>query len=82
MDVARAAGAGARDRVVALAIGGAIELAQFAGSLMGGFSYRITDVDDAIMNASGAVAALSGWRPIERVARAEVRDSTANRVAR
>jgi hypothetical protein len=42
-----------------------IELAQFAGSLMEGFSYRITDVDDAIMNASGPTAAFAVWRWIE-----------------
>ena len=43
-----------------------IELAQFAGSLTEGFSYRITDVDDAIMNATGAVAAFFAWREAER----------------
>jgi glycopeptide antibiotics resistance protein len=60
--------------VVALAIGAAIELAQFAGSLTEGFSYRITDVDDAIMNASGATAAFAVWRWIEgrRLPAAEV----------
>ena len=31
----------------------AIELTQFAGSLLEGFTYRVTDVDDAIMNATG-----------------------------
>ncbi len=45
---------------------GGIELAQFAGSLLEGFSYRITDVDDAIMNAAGAMAAFFAWRWIER----------------
>ena len=48
--------------VVALAAGIAIETAQYAGSLAEGFSYRITDVDDAIMNASGAMAGFVAWR--------------------
>jgi glycopeptide antibiotics resistance protein len=52
--------------VVAVAFGVGIELAQFAGSLMEGFTYRVTDVDDAIMNAAGAIAAFFMWRPIER----------------
>jgi glycopeptide antibiotics resistance protein len=39
-----------------------IELAQYAGSLLEGFSYRITDIDDAIMNATGAVMAFFVWR--------------------
>jgi glycopeptide antibiotics resistance protein len=55
-----------RFMVAALAFGAAIELAQFAGSLLEGFSYRITDVDDAIMNAAGAMAAFFAWRWIER----------------
>lgn len=49
---------------VAFAIG--IELAQYAGSVMEGFTYRVTDIDDAIMNATGAVAAFFVWRKIER----------------
>jgi glycopeptide antibiotics resistance protein len=52
--------------VVAVAFGVGIELTQFAGSLMEGFTYRVTDVDDAIMNAAGAVGAFFIWRPIER----------------
>lgn len=52
--------------VVAVAFGVGIELAQFAGSVMEGFTYRVTDVDDAIMNAAGAVGAFFIWRPIER----------------
>jgi glycopeptide antibiotics resistance protein len=51
--------------VVAVAIGVGIELAQYAGSLIEGFTYRVTDVDDAIMNATGAVAAFFVWRRIE-----------------
>jgi glycopeptide antibiotics resistance protein len=52
--------------VVAAAFGVGIELTQFAGSLMEGFTYRVTDIDDAIMNAAGAIAAFFMWRPIER----------------
>jgi glycopeptide antibiotics resistance protein len=48
--------------VVALAAAISIELAQYAGSVLEGFSYRITDVDDAIMNASGAMIAFALWR--------------------
>ena len=52
--------------LLAVAVGAAIELAQYAGSLMEGFTYRVTDVDDAIMNATGAVAAFFVWRWMER----------------
>jgi glycopeptide antibiotics resistance protein len=52
--------------IVAVAVGVGIELAQYAGSLMEGFSYRITDVDDAIMNATGATAAFLVWRWLRR----------------
>ncbi len=48
--------------LVALAAGIGIELTQYAGSLIEGFSYRITDIDDAIMNAAGAFAAWAVWR--------------------
>lgn len=51
--------------IVAVAFGVGIELTQYAGSLLEGFTYRVTDVDDAIMNASGAVAAFFVWRRIE-----------------
>jgi glycopeptide antibiotics resistance protein len=51
--------------VAAVAFGVGIELAQYAGSLIEGFTYRVTDVDDAIMNATGAVAAFFVWRRIE-----------------
>jgi len=55
-------------RFVALAVafGVGIELAQLAGSLAEGFTYRVTDVDDAIMNATGAVAAFAAWRWAEK----------------
>jgi glycopeptide antibiotics resistance protein len=43
-----------------------IELTQLAASLIEGFSYRITDVDDAMMNASGAVGAFLVWRAAEQ----------------
>lgn len=48
--------------LVAVAFGVGIELTQYAGSLLEGFTYRVTDVDDAMMNASGAVAAFFVWR--------------------
>jgi len=51
-----------RFALVAVAFGLGIEMAQYAGSLLEGFSYRITDVDDAIMNAAGAIAAFAAWR--------------------
>jgi glycopeptide antibiotics resistance protein len=49
----------------ALAFAVAIELTQLAGSLLEGFTYRVTDIDDAIMNTSGAVAAFFVWRELE-----------------
>lgn len=51
--------------VVAVAFGVGIELTQYAGSLLEGFTYRVTDIDDAIMNASGAVIAFLLW-PVVR----------------
>jgi glycopeptide antibiotics resistance protein len=51
--------------VAALAFAVGIELTQLAGSLIEGFTYRVTDVDDAIMNASGAVATFFVWRRLE-----------------
>ena len=52
--------------VVALAFGAGIELTQYAGSLIEGFTYRVTDVDDAIMNATGAIAAFVIWPHVAR----------------
>ena len=48
--------------LVAAAFAIGIELTQYAGSLVEGFTYRVTDVDDAIMNATGAIAAFFIWR--------------------
>jgi glycopeptide antibiotics resistance protein len=48
--------------LAAVAFGVAIELTQLLGSLLEGFTYRVTDVDDAIMNAAGAMAAFAVWR--------------------
>jgi glycopeptide antibiotics resistance protein len=47
--------------ILAIACGVGIELTQFAGSLMEGFTYRVTDIDDAMMNAAGAIAAFLAW---------------------
>jgi glycopeptide antibiotics resistance protein len=51
---------------VAIAFAVGIELTQYAGSLVEGFTYRVTDVDDAIMNASGAVLAYAAWPRLAR----------------
>jgi hypothetical protein len=57
-----------RDRrrflVAAAAMAAAIELSQLGGSLAEGFTYRVTDVDDAILNAAGALAVFTAWPPI------------------
>lgn len=47
--------------LVAVAFGVGIELAQYAGSLLEGFTYRVTDVDDAILNATGAILTFAIW---------------------
>jgi glycopeptide antibiotics resistance protein len=52
--------------LIAVAFGVGIELTQYAGSLLEGFTYRVTDVDDAMMNATGAVAAFFLWRLAQR----------------
>ena len=41
--------------LVAAAMAVAIETAQLLGSLAEGFTYRVTDVDDALLNAAGAL---------------------------
>ncbi len=46
---------------VAVGVALAIEAGQYAGSLLEGFTYRVTDVDDAIMNATGAMAMFAIW---------------------
>jgi glycopeptide antibiotics resistance protein len=51
--------------IVAVALGIGIELTQYVGSTLEGFTYRVTDVDDAIMNATGAIAAFFVWRRLE-----------------
>ncbi|MGD0247867.1 MAG: VanZ family protein [Candidatus Limnocylindrales bacterium] len=55
-----------RFALLAAAFAVGIELTQYAGSVMEGFTYRVTDIDDAIMNATGAVATFFVWRVIER----------------
>ena len=55
-----------RFALAAVAFGIGIELTQYAGSLLEGFTYRVTDVDDATLNAGGAIAAFFVWRRIER----------------
>jgi glycopeptide antibiotics resistance protein len=57
--------------LVAVAFGVGIELTQYAGSLLEGFTYRVTDIDDAMMNATGAVIAFFIWRALERRGTAE-----------
>ena len=54
-----------RFAVVAVAFSVGIELTQYAGSVVEGFTYRVTDIDDVILNALGAVAAFFVWRRIE-----------------
>jgi glycopeptide antibiotics resistance protein len=54
-----------RFAALAVAVAVAIELTQYAGSTLEGFTYRVTDVDDAIMNATGAIAAFFVWRRLE-----------------
>jgi glycopeptide antibiotics resistance protein len=51
--------------ILAIAFGVGIELCQLAGSLMEGFTYRVTDVDDALMNAAGAMAGFFIWHRLE-----------------
>jgi glycopeptide antibiotics resistance protein len=52
--------------LVAAAIAVGIELTQFVGSVLEGFTYRVTDVDDAIMNTTGAVLAFAIWPIVAR----------------
>jgi glycopeptide antibiotics resistance protein len=52
--------------LVAIAFGVGIELTQYAGSVLEGFTYRVTDIDDAMMNATGAIVAFIAWRIFQR----------------
>jgi glycopeptide antibiotics resistance protein len=52
--------------LVAVAFGVGIELTQYAGSVLEGFTYRVTDVDDAMMNATGAIVAFVVWKWLQR----------------
>lgn len=52
--------------IVAVGFSVAIEMSQFAGSVIEGFTYRVTDIDDVIANSAGAVAAFLVWSRIER----------------
>jgi glycopeptide antibiotics resistance protein len=52
--------------LVAVAFGVGIELTQYAGSVIEGFTYRVTDIDDAMMNAAGAIATFIAWRLFQR----------------
>jgi glycopeptide antibiotics resistance protein len=63
--------------VIAAALAVGIEITQYAGSLMEGFTYRVTDVDDAIMNAGGAIAAFYLW---PRFLRSRMGDAIAARL--
>jgi glycopeptide antibiotics resistance protein len=54
--------------LVAVAFGVGIETAQFLGSLIEGFAYRVTDVDDAILNATGAIVTFAVWPRLARTA--------------
>jgi glycopeptide antibiotics resistance protein len=47
---------------VAAAAAVTIECTQFAGSWLEGFTYRVTDIDDALTNTTGAVVAYFLWR--------------------
>jgi len=55
-----------RFALVAIGFSVGIELTQLAGSLLEGFTYRVTDIDDVILNSSGAVVAFFIWREMER----------------
>ena len=54
-----------RFAIAAIAFSAGIELAQLAGSLLEGFTYRVTDIDDVILNSTGAVASFFIWRELE-----------------
>ena len=55
-----------RFAIIAIMFSAGIELTQLAGSLIEGFTYRVTDIDDVIVNSSGAVAAFFIWRAAAR----------------
>jgi glycopeptide antibiotics resistance protein len=53
----------------AVVIGGSIEAAQAAISLLLGFRYRHLDVDDWILNTIGLVLGFAAWRAWQRLTR-------------
>ncbi len=65
-----------RVALAALALSVSIELGQLAGSLLVGYSYRLTEIDDVILNVTGVMLGFALWSarhrlgwPPERVGR-------------
>ena len=63
-----------RVALAALALSVSIELGQLAGSLLVGYSYRLTEIDDVILNVTGVLPGFALWsarrrfgRPADRV---------------
>ena len=45
----------------ALALSAAIEMGQLAVSLLVGYSYRVTEIDDVILNVAGVLLGFAAW---------------------
>ena len=52
--------------LAALVLSGSIELGQLAGSLLVGYSYRVTEIDDVILNVSGVLLGRALWSAARR----------------
>ena len=53
----------------ALVVSASIELGQLARSLLAGYSYRVTEIDDVILNVSGVLLGFALWSAAHRGAR-------------
>jgi glycopeptide antibiotics resistance protein len=52
--------------LAAVALSASIELGQLAGSLLAGYSYRVTEIDDVILNVSGVLLGFALWSAARR----------------
>jgi len=55
-----------RTALTGLALSASIELGQLAASVLVGYSYRVTEIDDVILNVTGVVLGFAAWSALAR----------------
>jgi glycopeptide antibiotics resistance protein len=56
-----------RVALAALALSVSVELGQLTGSLLVGYSYRVTEIDDVILNVTGVLLGFALWATARRL---------------